>query len=225
MPAPVATKTVGNLITDIKRQFGDEASVQITDADIIRWINEGAMEVISKNPIKQAIATSSSVVGQRNYSLPTDIISIDTVMYDDIPLTATSLSDMKEQAGSYQTVTGVPLFWYMWANTIYLWPEPAEVKTISIYYVQAPTGVTNAADLLPIPDRYYSRLRDFCMSRASELDEDTASSMAQRKLFEDKLTEMSNAENVQQGGFHVVRDDYDSAYFMGNNAYPEPWWY
>lgn len=226
MVAPIATKTVGNMITDIKRQFGDEAGVQITDADIIRWINEGSMEIISKNPIKEATASTTTVVGTKNYNMPTDIIKMIGVEYDNTFLTATSMEGMKEQAGSFQTTQGVPQFWYMFANVIYLWPVPSAAKTLVIYYVQAPTGVTNSADLLPIPDRYYGRLRDFCMQRAAELDEDQASAMAQRKLFEDKLNEMTNAEHEQQGAFHVVAEDYDGGYFMSNDlAYLYPWGY
>jgi hypothetical protein len=205
------------LQTDIKRQFGDEASVQITNADIVRWINEGAMEIVSKNPIIQATATTTTVSGTKNYAMPTDILQMIMVEYDSGFLTAASMEQIKEKTGTYQATTGVPQFWYMFANTVYLWPVPNAAKTLTLYYVQAPTGVASSGDLLPVPDRYYSRLRDFCMQRASELDEDTASAMAQRKLFEDKLNEMSNVENTQQGAFHVVADDTDGGYYMGND--------
>lgn len=225
MVAPIATKTVNDMVTDVKRQFGDEASVQITTNDIIRWINEGALEILSKNPFRQAVSTTSTVAGTQNYDMPADIFQMIGVQYDTKFLTAVSMEGLKEQTGSYQTNQGYPEFWYMFANTIYLWPVPNAVKTLTLYYSQAPTGVTSTGDLLPVPDRYYSRLRDFCMSRAAELDEDTPTAMAQRKLFEDKLNEMSNLENVQQGAFHVVRDDVDSGYYMGNDYDSNYWTY
>lgn len=224
MVAPVATKTVGALITDVKRQFGDESGVQITDADIIRWINEGSMEIVSKNPFKQAVSVTTTTAGDDDYDMPADILQMEGVKYDTTMLTATSFSNMVEQIGSYGTQQGLPQFWYMYANSIYLWPVPNGAKTLTLYYIQAPTGVTGSGDLLPVPDRYYSRLRDFCLSRAAELDEDTATAMAQRKLFEDKLNEMSNLENTQQGSFHVVREDTDGGYYMGN-TYDTPYGY
>jgi len=39
MPITPATRLVAMLSAESKDNFGDEAGVQITDADIIRWVN------------------------------------------------------------------------------------------------------------------------------------------------------------------------------------------
>lgn len=214
MPAPVATRTVGDLLTYVKRQFGDESGVQITDADIIRWCNQGAMAIVSKNPIKQAYADTNTIVGTREYSMPADLISMIAVEYDDkYMLTATSMEGLKELVASHQSTTGVSEYWYMFANKIFLWPVPSAVVNLRIYYVQAPAGVTVAADLIPVPDRYYELLCKFCMQKAYELDEDLTQAQAQGAGFESGLVSLSNAENVQQGGFHVVAEDWEGGYF------------
>jgi hypothetical protein len=39
------TKTVGQIYDYVKRAFGDESGVQLTNADIVRWINDAQNEI------------------------------------------------------------------------------------------------------------------------------------------------------------------------------------
>lgn len=48
-----STYTVQDVLTEIKRTFGDEAGVQITDADIYRWIDRGQIELFSSLEVKK----------------------------------------------------------------------------------------------------------------------------------------------------------------------------
>lgn len=216
MPTTAGTLHLSDLQTYVKRQFGDESGVQITDADIARWVNIGTMEIVTKNPFNEAILDTPSVIGQQAYSLPTDLIEMLSVEYDSTyMLTSTSFEGMKEILSTNQTQRGIPQFWYKFANQLFLWPVPSAIKTIRIYYIQAPSRISSPSDLLPIPDRYYDQLCAFVMSKAYELDEDLPSAAAQRQMFEEKLKEKSGIENNMEGSFPVVKDDVYGGYYHG----------
>lgn len=222
MVMPTATITLGELQTYVKRQFGDESGVQIQNTDITRWVNMGALEICSKNKIIQATASVAGTIGQKDYALgnlATNIIAIDNISYGDNSLEMTDNAGIKEIVGKFVGDAGYPVYWYIWANNIKLWPVPTTAETLSIDYIAAPAAVTSPGDLLPLPDVYYERLCQFVMSKAYELDEDGANANAQRKLFEDKLTEMTGMDETRAGSFPVVRDDVMGAYYSANETW------
>jgi hypothetical protein len=222
MVMPTATITLGELQTFVKRQFGDESGVQIQNTDIARWVNMGSLEVVSKNKIIQATASVMGTAGQPSYSLgdlATDIIAIENITYGTKSLRMTDNSGLKEIIGSYINDSGAPEYWYIWANNIKLWPVPTEAELLSIDYIKSPGKVSSPGDLLPLPDVYYERLCNFVLSKAYELDEDVSNSGAQRKLFEDKLTEMTSLDETRAGSFPIVRDDFYGGYYTSNDEW------
>lgn len=222
MVLPVATLTLGELQVAVKRQFGDESGVQITDADITRWTNMGTVEIASKNKILQATASVTGTIGLQTYelgSIAADIIAIEDVSYGGRSLEQTDNSGIKKLIGTDSAESGLPLYWYTWANSIKLWPVPTAAELLSIDYIKVPPRVSGAGDLLPLPDVYYERLLNFVLSKAYELDEDPTNSANQRRLFEDKLTEMTGLSESRAGTFPIVRDDFEGGYYFGNEGY------
>jgi hypothetical protein len=207
MPLGVATKTLGDVIAYTKRQFGDESGVQITDADITRWTNQGCMEIVNKNPMIQATANQDSVQYQQTYPVPPDIIQIESVMFDGNILQPRNFERIRAELGTANTTQqGTPEFWYTWADLIYLWPVPTTVKVISVNYSKTPRVVTSPADLLELPDRYFDRVCEYVNSKAYELDEDWQGHQVNRQSFEDKLTEETNAQTNMIGELWVATD-------------------
>jgi hypothetical protein len=111
------TRTVTDVITSVKRQFGDESAVQITDADIIRWVNDGQREIVDQNTtINQKLAKTDVIAGQDAYPLATDpalpnISRINSVRHD-----GTLLENITIQEAENYVVgdgnTGTPEAWY-----------------------------------------------------------------------------------------------------------------
>ena len=50
MPVERKTKTVQDVLLSVKRQFGDESGVQVTDSDIVRWVDDAQREISMNNP-------------------------------------------------------------------------------------------------------------------------------------------------------------------------------
>lgn len=206
MPAPVSTKTVLDVVTNVQRQFGDESGVQIVNADIIRWINQAQMEICNKTPILEATAVTPSIIGTQTYAVPPLMIELNSVMFDGNILEARNFETIRTELGIDNATPGVPCYWYTWANMIYLWPIPDSVKDISINYSKAPTNVTGLGDLLGVPDRYYDRVCEYVKAAAYELDEDWAAHGLMKQTFENKLTEGTNSDKVIYGAWFVAND-------------------
>jgi chlorite dismutase len=73
---------VSDVVTRVRRTFGDEAAVQVQDADIIRWINDGQIEIVKNNDAAlQKTAFINLVAGQASYTLPTDMLLLRSLRY------------------------------------------------------------------------------------------------------------------------------------------------
>ena len=194
------TKTVQNVIDHVKRQFGDESGVQVTDADIIRWINTGQVEILNKNPILKARAATSTVSGQYEYTLPTDILRIQSIMYNGSPIRYMSFQEAQEYVVNndpLRTKSGSPTVWFEWAGALNLFPTPdvSSDDALVIYYVKVPTAVTTGTDLLSVPDTYYNAMLHYVMEQAYEQDDDWTASGNKSSQFESSVLTLANEEN------------------------------
>lgn len=186
-----STHSVSDVVTWVQRQFGDESLVQITQADIIRWLNQAQLEVaVVANPI-QAISTTNLIPGTFTYQLPLEnalnIISL-RVAGTPIENMEFQTAEMKiAQEDPERTTTGKPLYWWRFADNLYLWPTPDAADQIEVFYYKTPAELTVATDLLGLPDKYYEAILQFVMSKAYELDEEFANSRVARQAFNDRL--------------------------------------
>jgi hypothetical protein len=186
-----STRHVSDVVTWVQRQFGDESSVQITQADIIRWLNQAQLEVaVVANPI-QAISSTVLVPGTFQYTLPvenaTNIISlrIDGTPIENMEFQTAELRIAREDPE--RQVSGKPQYWWRFADKIYMWPTPDSALSVDLFYFKNPDDLTSSGDLLGLPDKYYEALLQFVMSKAYELDEEYANSRAARQAFNDRI--------------------------------------
>jgi hypothetical protein len=215
MVMPSSSIYASQLIEYTKRQFGDEAGIQINDSDIIRWANMAAIEICAKNSVIQAEATTNGVAGQLSYDLgfANDIIRIEDVFYGNIKLDPVDKSTFRESIQGDVGSAGQPVYWYAWANSIKLWPVPDKDDFLIVDYIKRPDIITSGVDKLPLPDLYYEQMCFFVMSKAFELDEDLEKSTSQRSLFENKLMEKNDLEKSMNGAFPIIQEDSGSAYY------------
>lgn len=198
--AELSTKTGTDLANEAKVMFGDVDQVQATDADWLRWINNGQREIVAVNPILQDTVLHNVTVGVSAYSYPADFIQyIQQLYYDGVPLTSYSYNEAIEyllKEGT-PTATGTPTIWYTWAQQINLYPIPDESLTngLKIDFVRIPTDLTALGDAIDLPDRYFQTLLDYVLGRVHELDENVEMSSLKRNDFAEGLGRLSEQEN------------------------------
>jgi len=192
---------VQDVITRVKRQFGDESGVQVTDQDIIRWINDAQSEIAQAQDILEVSATSLSVANQGAYPVPSDIIYLRSVYYNGFKVRVVSLQDYDIYVNNYQEdpenpLSGIPEIFYMWADEIKFYPVPAEAgQDIKLYYTQFPANVTSSAGQLTIPLPYHTRVVEYCLQQAYELDENFDASNLKGQQLSNNLTAMAEDQS------------------------------
>ena len=188
---------VSEVITRVKRQFGDESGVQITDADVIRWINDAQNDIGQAQEILETTAVNTSVAGQGNYTIPDDIINLRSVHYDGSKLVAVSMQDYDIYVRNWQDdpnspKSGIPDIFYVWATEINLFPIPANAGIeIKLFYSQFPQPVNNSADELTLPIKWHNRIVEYCLQQAYELDENFEASNLKGSQMSASLTQMA----------------------------------
>lgn len=175
---------VGDIKTRVKRTFGDESGVQVTDADIVRYINDGCRQFVLQNEdLLQTVGTASAIANQNTYALPVDLLILKTVMfqYGGDPsfynLKAMTFNEFNEYVDGWDGNTlyrGGPLAYMRYGDNITLFPTPdvAGTNNIKIYYNRKPVDVVNDLDTPDIPVLYHEVLVKYCLSQAYEMDED-----------------------------------------------------
>ena len=173
---------VSDIQTRVKRQFGDESGVQIADADIIRWINEGQRHIVSTNEgLLEKTAVSSSQSNIQSYPLPIDILILQSVSYQDlnqlsyIKLKAFSMNQFNEYVDGWDGSTfapGTPTIFTVFANQLLIFPIPtlSVPNAFKIFYTRTPTDVVGVTDTPDLPLLYHDVLVKYCMQQAYETD-------------------------------------------------------
>ena len=201
--------TVNDVLKHVKRQFGDEAAIQISDEDIIRWVNIGQIEIFRRvEPVKSSIQ-ADIVGGQGTYSFPSNILKVQSILVNSIPVPQLSSQEAEEfilKADPTRTATGQPTIWYEWGGTFTFYPTPEGDTTagITLQYIKKPTPVDSSGDVLSVPDVYYSRLIEFVLQQAYELDENFQASEMKGAQFTQNLDAYGDKDNITANTYPVI---------------------
>lgn len=195
---------VSEIATRVKRQFGDESGVQITDADIIRWINDAQREIVAENGLLQTFATTSIIASQQEYVRPPDILSLRSIHLDGRKLTALSPQEAEEYLGSNTTPTGSPTTFWIWANKIFLYPTPTTAGTdnLRIFYSRMPQAVDDLADTPEIGIEHHGHIVEYCLLQAYEMDENWTAVEQKKRQFDEGLKELKGREDWSSRDFY-----------------------
>lgn len=194
--------TVLDVKTRVKRKFGDEAGVQLTDDDILRSINDAQRTIVARNDSSlEKTATATSVVGQQEYSLPTDLLKFKSMSYKGSANTSyqimqgMTLNELNLYIDGWDSSTvsnGIPIIYAIHAGKFLVYPIPSEavVASFKIYYCRKPVDMVSDADILDLPELYHSTVVDLVLQDAYEMDEDwnaAAAKSAQTNQNMDRL--------------------------------------
>lgn len=193
---------VGDVVNRVKRVFGDEAGVQITDDDMFRWINDAQLQIsIENSGLIEAIATSDIVSGQAEYDLPPNTNVLRSLMYDGFRIKPLSFSEFNEYLDGFSSPdspygNGRPDVFMIWQEKITLFPKPGENLTggLKVYYSKHPDKISTLADALTVPLKYHNAIVSYCLEQAYELDEDTEKLAMSKGKFDSTVMKLSDQE-------------------------------
>lgn len=216
---------VSDILTRVKRTFGDESAVQVADGDIYRWINDGQREVVMQNPnLLEAIATADILAGVGDYNFPADLRQLRSVLYKSsvglsyFKLRGCSLQEFDEYVDGWDgTLYGAadPTIYTTFNNVIKVWPVPAADATagLKLYYYRNPVDVAIDTDTLDLPIGYHSAVVEYCLKQAYEMDEDWTSVGNKAQEFNAAVSGQKDREKAHNQEAYtritVLREDED----------------
>ena len=196
------SRLVSEVMTAVKRQFGDESGVQLEDSDLIRWVNDAQDVIVAKTKVTKAKSTIAATANQAAYTFPSENMhQIESIHYDSNRIPNMSFPEAEEYIFSSdpeQVAFGNPVLWYEWAGTFTFWPAPDDTKNIDLYYTKRPARVTASTDLLSLPDKYYQDVVRYVLQQAYEMDEDLGNAQAKGQQFEASMNEFSEEDRTSQ---------------------------
>jgi hypothetical protein len=196
---------VSEITQRVKRQFGDEAGAQITDADIIRWINDAQRDIAHNNNLLQTTATTPLVSSQDQYTLPPDLLTLRSVRCQGRKLSFLSPEEASDWVGG-DTAVGEPTHYSVWGAKIDLYPTPSRSDSddLQLYYTRQPVAVTLLTEEPELPQQYHNRIVEYCIAQAFELDDNFESSKYKMQQFQDGIDRLKENADWQ------VQDVYPS---------------
>lgn len=215
MPVDVITKSVADVILEVKRVFGDESGVQITDSDIIRWINAAQLEIAMRNPeILPAVALTASVQDQADYPVQDavpNILTIQSIHFKNKPVKHLPFQEAENYLMNGDSVLPIewasetPQFWYERAGVVTFYPAPTSTETdaIKFYFNKRPETVTSTS-LLSLSDHYYGGIVSYCLEQAYLLDENPQLAGVVSAKFDSTVTRMQERTQTQSDYYPFI---------------------
>ncbi len=207
---------VSDVITRVRRTFGDEAAVQVTDEDVIRWINDAQIEIVKHNDgALQNTATMNLVANQSSYSLTASMLILRSLRYKYSDMTSfrslkyKSLQQFDESVDGWdgtQFPAGYPAFFTQYNNVVTLFPTPDRAATagLKVLYNEKPTDVVDGTSSLALPLIYHNTVLKYCMWQASLLDEDLEPAIMYQQGFTGDMALLKSRETTEATATYPV---------------------
>lgn len=217
------TYTGAKLAAEVKAQFGDTGNVQITDALILNWINNGQRQISASNPWNEKVFVTNLLADQATYDLnalmsSARLQSYSSIIVDNEPIEVLPWAEYLNRISTQDqpsTANRTPLFASEYGGSLTIWPTPVEsvVSGLTIYYIAWPADLAAIGDTLKIPDRFYNALSRYVLSQALELDEN----------FE--AAQIVLAQHTEAVSQELQRDKMNPTDYYPAITYDEPAWY
>lgn len=174
---------VSDIVRRVRDAAGDMAVLQFSQATLTDWINDGIRECVSENQLLQARATSSTVIGQVEYTLPSDILKLYSVYADGYKLDVQTLEQWERnnanEHGAVAASNGNQYSCYIFAGILNIWPAPTSVVSLVINYTRLPAAIVYSASpegWAPseptIPEAFHNSIVAYCLAQVALQDDD-----------------------------------------------------
>jgi len=192
---------LGDIIKRVQRQFGDDVEAQITEEDIVRWVNDACLEIAVTNATNQGyfLGTTPVTNGVKEYELPADLLTLRSIRLENSKLIGTTYEQITEIDEYSDATTGKPTHYYVYGGKVVLYPIPSQdYPTLTIMYVKTPDLLSfEMKNIEPdVPVQYHPRIVEYCIAQAAELDDNLGHYQQKMGQFQQNL--MALKQNNEQ---------------------------
>lgn len=176
---------------------------------LLNLMYDACMEFAKVTKCIRNIYTTDSVAGQDEYAKPTRAIGIVKVFYDGRILEPMTIRERDQYliGGSPANTTGVPRYYTIWGDAVFLTPTPdtAVTEALKIWSYDEPYTITVNTNI-PIPSRYHKdviyhvlegmALKDDNFNRANAYAAKFIEGLKNAKAYEKKLIALDRMPHV-----------------------------
>lgn len=188
-----------------------------TSAMIMDIIYQGSMTLaLECNCIEKTYETTSTA-GTREYSYPTNAISIRRVEYDGMKVRPSTLERDPKSSSVTTSPSGTPSEYAVWEADLILFPTPDESDlTIKVFAYAKPQAVTSSSTL-DLPAEYHLDLLDLILSVMYAKDQNERMATYHRNLWEKSIDRIKRNVSKKKRGdqLYVVKDCAEESSFPG----------
>ena len=183
---------VGDVKLRVSRAIGDDDKLIVTDADMLRWINDGQLDVVRRTECLQGTYSTTTTLGTGAYNLPADYFLAKRVTLNNQvqrPTNINQVDDITSDSNlSGQTFNATSGYYYVFANQIYVDPNSTG-GTLFIQYVKLPATLTVDGDALTIPLHMHEDVVRYTLAMARERLDQGDEAMRSLGRYEARLAE------------------------------------
>lgn len=231
-------RSVNDIFTRVQRTFGDEANIQVTIEDVIRWINDAQLEVVMQHEnLLRTTDYLGTTAGRQQYQLPDNCYTINSIFYRDsedenavamYPLQYKTPHDMDQEFPGWRASLtdaetafgrGTPAYFSRLSSSpsgaaeylnIFPVPEHTFSNNLVIDYNRYAEDVEDANSAIDLPIYYHGYVEHFCMMKAYEKDEDWGAVDRKAQLVQSTL-DFNNAKEqwFGQETYPVISSEFD----------------
>lgn len=193
------SSTLKMLRDDLRDRLDELDARQWTDAQLSKWINEGARDLTRRTECLRDRWTTPTVIGTQEYTGPTDLIRLHRVEYQaaDDQTHALEYRDFQNMDSvwwsSQKTAEGTPLYYTTWGMPpnfkIVLFPTPAAVGTIRCFYYRLSATALDDTTTVEVPEGWEDAVVTYAEMMAMRRDGNPAWQES-KGLYEEKLSDL-----------------------------------
>lgn len=201
--------TPSELITYARQQYNAVSDGFFSDAEM-RMHVWSAQDILSKERLIENAYDTTTVIGQQEYTYPTNAIAIRRITYDGKRLTRIDFREDDIQTGfdADTTSTGVPTTYVIFDRIIRLRPIPSDALALKIFTYDRPQEVTNTSTL-DVPEEFHLGMVDYLLWRMASKDQNFQSANYYKSQWDDTLVRARQWARKRKlaDSFNVVRDE------------------
>jgi len=151
--------TLGEILTELRANLGGVSTDAITDSRMTTWVNNCQIELLSAFQFFQneKKVTTTMVVDQAEYQLPTDCLAIYDLRDNTIKRKIRRTHYRKIDNIDY-TVSGDPTHYIRFGGYMQLVPVPDSANTLMLRYCVTPTAMSESSDTPTVPVPWHEAL-------------------------------------------------------------------
>jgi len=197
-----------SLVSAALQEFRQAGNVvrPVLDEHIALWVNQGYIRLCADLLVPQSKVIVEGVVGQRHYTLESNILQVVWAMWEGRELTRILSVEEVARQDSTETITGTPEYWAWTGRILSIFPAAAENGNLELWCILTPNELEDNTETPQVAAHLHELIVDFAMYQAMRHIGDIERMMAYYNLYNIAI-EKERANIVNRPGLMQMRKD------------------